>query len=59
MLFNKLLGELLACLPQQSICEYVRRLCNKVKSILKDKSVEISDELIWLKNASCIRPEIK
>ncbi len=39
VLFNKLLGELLACLPQQSVCEHVRRLCNKVKSILKDKSV--------------------
>lgn len=35
------------------------KLCNKVKSLLKDKSATVSNELIWLKNASSFKPETK
>ena len=41
------------------MCEYVMKLCNKVKSLLKDKNVTVSNELIWLKNASYSKPETK
>lgn len=46
-------------LPVPYMCEYVMKLCNKVKSLLKDKNLTVSNELIWLKNASYSKPETK